>query len=112
MSWLNYPREFRLIEEIKYTSGTINFGVIETDIEYKQWNGVFIPESSENIIPFKMECDENFPSSEPIIHFTDLNNENVKQICDQYGKLNSSVLNWNKSLSIHDNLKKVYAHIK
>lgn len=106
--WLSAPREFRLQHEVEAAGGIISFGQANDDIDDIDWNGAFILTATENVIPFKMVCNENFPDEAPIITFTDRTDPKIASITDDTCVLKSDVLNWTKDKSIYMNLKPIY----
>lgn len=70
---LNYPREFRLREELDYGSlfPNINYGSInEDDREMNELSGMFTFNSG-HIICFKIKLSNNYPEDKPVVIFNE-----------------------------------------
>jgi ubiquitin-protein ligase len=113
--WLKYPREFRLIEETKESDPSINFGVVQDDIDLVKWNGIFHLTKSDIILSFNMICSLDFPDVAPKIFFDNSikldDIPGLKQICNDEKEIKSEILNWNSEKTIYEHLKKIYGRL-
>lgn len=89
--YLNYPREFRLLEELKESDGYINFGT--EDINLNKFSVNLLLNKSFNSVNFDMYISNSYPNEKPQI------------ISD---KINKNNIEWNNTDTIKTYLTKIY----
>lgn len=89
--YLNYPREFRLLEELKESDGYINFGT--DDINLNKFSVNLLLNKSFNSVNFDMFISNSYPNEKP-------------QIISG-GKIKNNI-EWNNTDTIKTFLTKIY----
>jgi hypothetical protein len=89
--YLNYPREFRLLEELKESDGYINFG--SDDINLNKFTVNLLLNKSFNSVNFDMIIPKLYPYQKPEINLDKINLNNIE---------------WNNTDTIKTYLKKIY----
>jgi hypothetical protein len=97
--YLEYPREFRLLEELKNSDGYINFGT--NDINLEKFDVNLLSDKTFTSTNFTMIIPLSYPTEQP-------------NIDDLYSKINNvqkqKILNikWNNNSTIKSYLKEIY----
>jgi hypothetical protein len=89
--YLSYPREFRLLEELKDSDGYINFGT--EDIHLNIFSVNLLLNKSFNSVNFDMIITNSYPKEKPQIN---------------YDKINSINIEWTNTDTIKSYLTKIY----
>lgn len=89
--YLTYPREFRLLEELKESDGYINFGT--DDINLNHFTVNLLLNKSFNSVNFDMFISNSFPKEKPQINSDKINKINIE---------------WNNMDTIKSYLTKIY----
>ncbi len=89
--YLNYPREFRLLEELKESDGYINFG--SDDINLNKFTVNLLLNKSFNSVNFDMVIPKLYPNQKPEINLDKININNIE---------------WNNTDTIKTYLTKIY----
>lgn len=108
MSWLKYPRSFRLIEEQKKVDGRINFGPVKGDITLTNWTGTIYLVKKDIFLQFSMKCNNNFPNVPPLIVFEPIDNFDLKKFCETNMEPKNQYFCFDVNKSIVDNFEKLY----
>lgn len=88
--YLNYPREFRLLEELKESDGYINFGT--DDINLNKFSVNLLLNKSFNSVNFDMFISNSYPNEKPQIISDKITNN----------------IEWNNTDTIKTFLTKIY----
>jgi len=97
--YLEYPREFRLLEELKDSDGYINFGT--NDINLEKFDVNFLNDKTFTSTNFIMIISKSYPNEKP-------------NIDDIYSKIKTlqkqKIINisWNNNSTIKSYLKEIY----
>jgi len=91
IEYLSYPREFRLLEELKESDGYINFG--SDDINLNKFSVNLLLNKSFNSVNFDMIISNSYPNEKPQIILDKINKNNIE---------------WNNTDTIKTYLTKIY----
>jgi hypothetical protein len=89
--YLNYPREFRLLEELKESDGYVNIG--SDDINLDKFTVNLLLNKSFNSVNFDMIIPKSYPNQKPEINLDKININNIE---------------WNNTDTIKTYLTKIY----
>jgi hypothetical protein len=93
--FLTYPREFRLLEELKNSDGYINYGT--EDINLENFNVNLLLDKKFDSINFEMTISKDYPKKAPTFNFND----------DIKNKILNKI-NWNEQMTLKDYLQQIY----
>ena len=94
-NFLTYPREFRLLEELKNSDGYINYGT--DDINLEKFNVNLLLDKKFDSINIEMNIPKEYPKKEPTFNL----NDNIKN------KILNKI-NWNEHMTIKEYLQQIY----